>query len=109
MKPDYAEAYNGLANVYNAQRKFDEAAAASAKANELSAPRPAAVAAAAAPTRSTTRASSSGTPARFRTRRSVRAAIAANPNHAESHYQLGDGARERGQAGGARRPSSKRT
>ena len=38
MKPDYAEAYNGLANVYNTQRKFDEAAAASAKANELSRP-----------------------------------------------------------------------
>ena len=40
MKPDDAEAYNGLANVYNAQRKFDEAAAASAKANELAAAAP---------------------------------------------------------------------
>jgi tetratricopeptide (TPR) repeat protein len=29
------EAYNGLANVYNAQRKFDEATAASKKATEL--------------------------------------------------------------------------
>ena len=29
IKPDYAEAYNGLANVYNATRKFDLAAAAS--------------------------------------------------------------------------------
>ena len=33
VKPDYAEAYNGLANIYNAQRKFDQAAAASAKAS----------------------------------------------------------------------------
>jgi tetratricopeptide (TPR) repeat protein len=35
-KPDYAEAYSGLANMYNATRKFDEAATASAKAMELS-------------------------------------------------------------------------
>ena len=32
IKADYAEAYSGLANVYNASRKFDEAAKASAKA-----------------------------------------------------------------------------
>ena len=35
LKPT-AEAYSGLANVYNAQRKFDEATAASKKAAELS-------------------------------------------------------------------------
>jgi ATP-dependent Lon protease len=35
IKADYAEAYSGLANVYNASRKFDEAAKASAKATEL--------------------------------------------------------------------------
>ena len=35
MAPEKAEAYTGLANVYNAQKKFDEAAAASAKAAEL--------------------------------------------------------------------------
>ncbi|HEV3139765.1 MAG TPA: carboxypeptidase regulatory-like domain-containing protein, partial [Vicinamibacterales bacterium] len=28
LKADYIEAYNGLANIYNAQRKFDEAAEA---------------------------------------------------------------------------------
>ncbi len=32
LKPDYAEAYNGLANIYNAQKRFDEAAKASAEA-----------------------------------------------------------------------------
>jgi len=36
IKPDFAEGYNGLANVYNSQKKFDEAVAASAKAGELS-------------------------------------------------------------------------
>ena len=53
-------------------------------------PRPARRAAAATPTRSSTRASSSGTAARLPKRRSrFEAAIAANPNHAEAHYQLG--------------------
>ena len=33
------EAYNGLANVYNAQRKFDDATAASKKATELASAR----------------------------------------------------------------------
>ena len=36
MKPDSGEAYNGLATIYNSQKKFDEAAAASAKAAQLS-------------------------------------------------------------------------
>ena len=36
LKPDYAEAYTGLAGVYNAQKKFDLAAEASAKASQLS-------------------------------------------------------------------------
>jgi tetratricopeptide (TPR) repeat protein len=36
IKADFAEAYNGLAGLYNSQKKFDEAAAASTKAAELS-------------------------------------------------------------------------
>ena len=40
LKPDHADAYNGLANIYNAQRKFDLAGAASAKASELTAGAP---------------------------------------------------------------------
>src|SRR5207248_10643917 len=44
VKPDYAEAYNGLANIYNAQRKFDQAGEASKKASELSAAAPGALA-----------------------------------------------------------------
>ena len=35
VKPDFAEAYNALAGVYNTQKKYDEALAASAKAAEL--------------------------------------------------------------------------
>lgn len=36
LKADYAAAYTGLANIYNAQRRFDEAAEASAEAARLS-------------------------------------------------------------------------
>jgi tetratricopeptide (TPR) repeat protein len=38
MRPDSADAYSGLANVYNAQKRFDEAIAASKKAGELAGP-----------------------------------------------------------------------
>lgn len=36
LKADFPEAYSGLAGVYNSQKRFDDAAAASAKAAELS-------------------------------------------------------------------------
>jgi tetratricopeptide (TPR) repeat protein len=35
MKPDFVEAYNALAGVYNSQKKYDEALAISAKASEV--------------------------------------------------------------------------
>lgn len=35
IKPDFAEAYSGLAGVYNSQKRFDDAAAANAKAAEV--------------------------------------------------------------------------
>jgi tetratricopeptide (TPR) repeat protein len=90
LKADYAEAYSGLANVYNATRKFDQAAAASAKAMELSASAPGG-------------AAGGGTAdAMFNqgvilwnagkipeAKKQFEGAVAANPNHAESHYQLG--------------------
>src|SRR5471030_1047936 len=90
LKDDYAEAYSGLANVYNATRKFDQAAAASAKAMELSG--------------SSAGAAGGGgnADAMFNqgvilwnagkipeAKKQFEGAVAANPNHAESHYQLG--------------------
>jgi tetratricopeptide (TPR) repeat protein len=93
IKADYAEAWNGLANVYNATRKFDEAAKASAKAMELSSAVGAGGAAG---------APGGNADALFNqgvilwnggkvadAKKQFEAAIAANPNHAESHYQLG--------------------
>jgi Tfp pilus assembly protein PilF len=41
LKPDFADAYNGLANLYNTEKKFDQAAEMSKKAMELSAAAPA--------------------------------------------------------------------
>ena len=89
LKADYGEAYNGLANIYNAQRKFDDAAEASKKATELSGSAPGALA-------------GGNADALFNqgvilwnggkipeAKKQFEAAIAANPNHAESHYQLG--------------------
>jgi tetratricopeptide (TPR) repeat protein len=93
LKPDYAEAYSGLANMYNATRKFDEAAAASAKAMELSGGAGGAAAGA---------GGGGNADAMFNqgvilwnagkvadAKKQFEGAIAANPNHAESHYQLG--------------------
>jgi tetratricopeptide (TPR) repeat protein len=88
VKPDYAEAYNGLANVYNSQRKFDEAAAASAKANELTAGQPGGLAGGNADSlynQGVILWNSGKIPD---AKKQFEAAIAANPNHAESHYQL---------------------
>jgi tetratricopeptide (TPR) repeat protein len=93
IKADYAEAYSGLANVYNATRKFEEAATASAKAIELS---NAAGAGAAAG------AGGGNADAMFNqgvilwnagkipeAKKQFEAVIAAKPDHAEAHYQLG--------------------
>jgi tetratricopeptide (TPR) repeat protein len=89
IKADYTEAYNGLANIYNAQRKFDLAAEASAKASQLSAAAPGAL-------------QGGNADALYNegvilwnggkipdAKAKFQAAIAANANHAESHYQLG--------------------
>ena len=89
IKPDDPGGYNGLANIYNAQRKFDLATQASAKATELSAPLSA-------------RRGGGNADALFNqgvilwnggkiaeAKKSFEAAVAANPNMAEAHYQLG--------------------
>jgi tetratricopeptide (TPR) repeat protein len=89
LKPDYAEAYSGLANVYNAQRKFDEAAAASAKAAELGSGG-AAGGGGGSPDASFNQGVilwNAGKVAEAK--KQFEAVVAANPNHAEAHYQLG--------------------
>jgi hypothetical protein len=67
MNPNLAEAYSALATMYNAQKRFDEAAKAGGKRRVSRVERPAAPG---TPTCSTTRASSSGTAARSRKPRS---------------------------------------
>lgn len=90
VKADDAAAYNGLATVYNAQRKFDLAAQASARATEL------------AGNLSAAGGAGGSAEAQFNqgvifwnagkiadAKKAFEGAIQANPNHAEAHYQLG--------------------
>src|SRR4029077_10931965 len=89
LKADYADAYAGLASIYNAQRKFDLAATASAKASELSAQLGA------------PGGTSGGADALFNqgvvlwnggkipeAKKAFESALQANPNHGGAHYQL---------------------
>jgi tetratricopeptide (TPR) repeat protein len=89
MKADYVEAYNGLATIYNAQKKFDDAQAASQKA--------AALATAGGPA-----AGGGGVDALYNqgviawnagkaedAKKAFEEALKVDPKHANSHYQLG--------------------
>ncbi len=93
LKADYIEAYNGLAMAYNAQKKFDQAQAASAQASEL-----AEAAAAATPGGGGT----AGVDALYNqgviawnagkteeAQKRFLEALKVNPDHADSHFQLG--------------------
>ncbi len=90
IKSDDASAYNGLATVYNAQRKFDLAAEVSAKATQL------------ASSLSAPGGAAGSADAQYNqgvilwnggkvadAKKAFEAALQANPNHAEAHYQLG--------------------
>jgi len=90
MHPDNVTAYNGLATVYNAQRKFDLATEASAKATSL------------AGNLSATGGAAGNADAQYNqgvilwnagkipeAKKAFEAAVQANPNLAEAHYQLG--------------------
>jgi tetratricopeptide (TPR) repeat protein len=90
IKPDDAAAFSGLATVYNAQRKFDLAAEASAKATQL------------AGTIGASGGAGGSADAQYNqgvilwnagkipdAKKAFEGAVAANPNHAEAHYQLG--------------------
>jgi tetratricopeptide (TPR) repeat protein len=88
VKATDANAYNGLANLYNAQRKFDDAAKASAKAIELSSANSPLVGgdADALFNQGVVLWNGGKIP---EAKKSFAAAVAANPNHAEAHFQLG--------------------
>lgn len=90
IKADDAGAYSGLATVYNAQRKFDLAAEASAKAADL------------AGTLNAAGGATGSADAQYNqgvilwnagkipeAKKAFETAVAANPNHSEAHYQLG--------------------
>jgi tetratricopeptide (TPR) repeat protein len=89
LKADYIEAYNGLATIYNAQKKFDEAQAASQKAASLASAGGAA-------------AGGGGVDALYNqgviawnagkaedAKKAFEEALKLDPKHANSHYQLG--------------------
>ena len=90
LKPDDATGYGGLATVYNAQRKFDLATEASAKATQL------------AGNLSAAGGASGSADAQYNqgvilwnggkiaeAKVAFQGAVTANPSHAEAHYQLG--------------------
>ena len=90
LKADYAEAYSGLANIYNMQRKFDEAATASAKAMELSSGGAAGGAGGGNPDAMFNQGVILWNAGKIpEAKKQFEATIAAKPDHAEAHYQLG--------------------
>lgn len=88
VDPNSAEAYNGLATIFNDQKKFTEAQAMSAEASKRSA-------AAGGGGASADQLYNQGVIAwnaqEFtKAHEAFAAAVAANPNHAESHFMLGN-------------------
>jgi len=87
VKPDYAEAYNGLANIYNAQRKFDLAAEASKKAMDST---PGLAGGAGNPDAMFNQGVILWNAGKIpEAKKQFEAVVAAKPDHAEAHYQLG--------------------
>ncbi len=89
QKPDYVEAWNALATLYNAEKKFDKAAEASAKAAAIAATGPAGGPAAnvdAIYNQGVILWNAGKIP---EAKVQFEKAVQMNPAHAESHYQLG--------------------
>jgi tetratricopeptide (TPR) repeat protein len=89
LKPDYVEAYNGLATIYNAQKRFEDAQTASQKAAALA-------------TAGGSAAGGGGVDALYNqgviawnagkaedAKKAFEEALKVDPKHANSHYQLG--------------------
>ena len=90
VKADYAEAYNGLANIYNAQHKFDEAGAASAKASELSSAGTGGAVTGGSVNSMYNQGVILWNAGKFpEAKKQFEAVVKADPNHADSHYWLG--------------------
>jgi tetratricopeptide (TPR) repeat protein len=87
LKPDSGEAYTGLANIYNAQKKFDLAADASAKATQYSGGAAGGAAGAEATYNQGVVLFNAGKFAEAKVQ--FEAATKADPNMAMAHYQLG--------------------
>jgi Tfp pilus assembly protein PilF len=86
LDPKSIEAYNGLATIYNDQKKFTEAQAMSAEAMKHAS---AGGASGGADTLYNAGVISWNANAFAKAQEQFTAAIAANPNHAESHFMLG--------------------
>jgi tetratricopeptide (TPR) repeat protein len=87
LKPDSADAYTGLANIYNAQKKFDLAAEASANASKYAGAGGGAGAGAEAAYNQGVILFNAGKFAEARTQ--FEAATKTDPNMSMAHYQLG--------------------
>jgi len=87
QNPNLPDAYNGLANVYNAMRRFDDAAAMSAKAQELQAASGVGAADAGSVFNQGVILWNSGKIAEAKVQ--FEKAVELDPNMAEAHYWLG--------------------
>lgn len=88
IKPDAPEPYNGLANVFNAQQKFKEAAEMSAEAGKRVAAVPGAAGASANILYNQGAIAWNANDFQ-KAKEHFESAIKADPNHAESHFMLG--------------------
>jgi Tfp pilus assembly protein PilF len=86
LDPNSADAYNGLATIYNDQKKFDQAREMSAEAMKRA---PAGAAGGSADSMYNAGVISWNANDFAKAAEHFAAAVAANPNHAEAHFMLG--------------------